>query len=97
MPSTIELEIIGPVSLGGKRPGEKFRVKTDDEGNLVDLYWRRRLADERNHNCGAVRVVKPLAAPAEPPAAPAEEPPAVPASTPAPAPAHVPATRSKKA
>lgn len=92
MPSTITLKITGPVPLGGKRPGETFRVKADDEGNPVDLYWRRRLADEAAYACGAVRIVTSPAAAEEPAADTAEPSPAVPASaTPAPA------TRSKKA
>ena len=48
------LQITGKVALGGRKPGEIFRVKCDDEGQPLDVYWRRRLADaftnpEGNH------------------------------------------------
>lgn len=53
----LRLKVTGPVPIGGHRPGEEFLVRCDDEGIPVDLYWRRRLADEDTHAPGAIETI----------------------------------------
>lgn len=50
------------VPIGGKRPGATFSVEADDDGVPVDIFWRKRLADNS--------VVKADAADSAAPAAP---------------------------
>jgi hypothetical protein len=59
----LTLEITGPVAIGGHRPGTRFEIEAFECGTPVDRFWRKRLADEATHNCGAVRVVTPETAP----------------------------------
>lgn len=69
MPS-IKLKITSDVPLGGKQPGAVFSVETDENGVILDGYWRRRMRDEDLHKCGAVEVVNPPAPAAHAPAEP---------------------------
>lgn len=36
---------ITPVPMGGKAPGERFRLETDENGIPLKRYWRNRLQD----------------------------------------------------
>lgn len=62
--ATLKLKITGPVALGGKQPGDVFELPAED-GIPLDLYWRRRLEDEKNFGGGHVTVVAPAAPAAE--------------------------------
>jgi hypothetical protein len=56
----LTLQITGKVALGGRKPGETFRVKCDEEGQPLEVYWRRRLADARaNPEANHLTIVMP--------------------------------------
>ena len=63
----MRLRISGATELHGRKPGEVFEIETDADGIPLEMRWRKRLADEANHKCGAVTVVTdPPPAPATP-------------------------------
>lgn len=64
----MRLRISGATELHGRKPGETFEIETDGDGVPLAMMWRKRLADEAIHKCGAVTVVKddPPPAPATP-------------------------------
>lgn len=37
---------VSAISIGGKQPSEIFQIAVDDDGAPVELYWRKRLADQ---------------------------------------------------
>ncbi|MDX2308081.1 MAG: hypothetical protein NW216_07580 [Hyphomicrobium sp.] len=55
--TTITIEITGPVAIGGIRPGKRAEIAAFADGTPVDVFWRKRFADEALHGCGAVRIV----------------------------------------
>jgi len=56
MAKYIELEISKdwPIGIGGKSPGSRFKVEVDNEGVILEQYWRKRLLDEKKYKTGAV-------------------------------------------
>lgn len=66
MAKTIRLKITGGVALANRQPGEEFDVAVDDDGVVLDKYWRRRLAEADTFGSTFVSRVKSAAS--EPPA-----------------------------
>lgn len=67
----VRLKITGAVPIHGRKPGDEFDTPTDPDGVIIDMHWRRRVADEERFSPGVVAVIteKQTAPPA--PAAPA--------------------------
>jgi hypothetical protein len=45
------------IAMNGHKIGDKINLQTDIDGNIIDSFWSRRLADAKIDNC--VEVVLP--------------------------------------
>lgn len=51
----ITLEI--NVAMNGYKVGDKIKLETDKQGNILDIFWARRLKDAKQDNCVKVAEV----------------------------------------
>lgn len=56
--ATIKVEILAANLGTGLQPGQIVRLRTDERGQLVSRFWRRRLIDSKSDNC--MRVLQPV-------------------------------------
>lgn len=67
----VRLKITGAVPIHGRKPGDEFETPTDPDGVIIDMHWRRRVADEERFSPGVVAIIgNQSAPPAQPPPAP---------------------------
>lgn len=56
MGKTVRLRVCGPTPIHGREPGEEFEIETDNDGEPIDILWRKRLRDEALFRVGAVEI-----------------------------------------